>query len=195
MSFDEENFDEFVTFRQIRQNFPSSEIYAVRYCVIQETTSRMMELSEAPKGYNSVHGVKNSDEVSSDFKGDEYSIYSTSQQRIRYSNMCVCACACECACAHVCFIVYTYYDVYRIAGKFGGGKVWWIWRITRGLPNLNHPNFFTCYNNKLCNAAVGIRQTFFANHFWCSDSPNFFSPPNIPAIRYTYNMLLCILVS
>ena len=45
-----------------------------------------MELSEAPTGYHSVHGVKSSNEVSSDFKGDEYAIYSTSQQRIRYNN-------------------------------------------------------------------------------------------------------------
>ena len=53
-------------------------------CIIQESTSRMMELNEAPTGYHSVHGVKSSDEVSSDFKGDEYAIYSTSQQSIRY---------------------------------------------------------------------------------------------------------------
>jgi len=33
----------------------------------QETTSRMMELTEAPKGYNSVHGLKTSDELPSDF--------------------------------------------------------------------------------------------------------------------------------
>ena len=44
-----------------------------------------MELSEAPTGYNSVHGVKSSDQ---DFKGDEYAIYSTSQQRIRYAGQC-----------------------------------------------------------------------------------------------------------
>jgi len=43
----------------------------------------MMELTEAPKGYNSVHGLKSSNELSSEFKGDEYAIYSTSQQRIR----------------------------------------------------------------------------------------------------------------
>jgi len=54
----------------------------------QETTSMLMELTEAPKGYNSVHGLKTSDELSSEFKGDEYAIYSTSQQRIRCeSNM------------------------------------------------------------------------------------------------------------
>ena len=47
----------------------------------------MMELSEAPTGYHSVHGVKSSDEVSSDFKGDEYVVYSTSQQRIRYDDL------------------------------------------------------------------------------------------------------------
>ena len=46
-----------------------------------------MELSEAPTGYHSVHGVKSNNEVSSDFKGDEYAIYSTSQQRIRYSSL------------------------------------------------------------------------------------------------------------
>ena len=33
--------------------------------------------------------------------------------------------------------------VYCIAGKFGRGKVWRIWQITRHLPNLNHPNLFT----------------------------------------------------
>ena len=49
----------------------------------------MMELSEAPTDYNSVHGVKSNDEVSSDFKGDEYAIYSTNQQRIRYSDLTV----------------------------------------------------------------------------------------------------------
>ena len=53
------------------------------YVHTQESTSKIMELSEAPKGYNSVHGVKSSDRVSSDFTGDEYTIYSTSQQRIR----------------------------------------------------------------------------------------------------------------
>jgi len=37
----------------------------------------MMELIEAPKGYNSVHGLKTSNELSSEFKGDEYAIYST----------------------------------------------------------------------------------------------------------------------
>ena len=56
---------------------------------IQETTSKMMELSEAPTGYHSVHGVKSSAKVSSDFKGDEYTIYSTSQQRIRYNGQCM----------------------------------------------------------------------------------------------------------
>ena len=50
----------------------------------QETTSRMMELTEVPKGYNDVHGLKTSDELPSEFKGDEYAIFSTSQQRIRY---------------------------------------------------------------------------------------------------------------
>ena len=50
---------------------------------LQETTSRMMELTEAPKAYNSVHGLKTSNELPSEFKGDEYAIYSTSQQRIR----------------------------------------------------------------------------------------------------------------
>ena len=43
----------------------------------------MMELTEAPEGYNSVHGLKTSNELPSEFKGDEYAIYSTSQQRIR----------------------------------------------------------------------------------------------------------------
>ena len=52
----------------------------------------MMELSEAPKGCNSVHGVKSSDEVSSDFTGDEYAIYSTNQQRIRYTMCCTQSC-------------------------------------------------------------------------------------------------------
>ena len=60
-------------------------IFIISY-LIQETTSRMMELSEAPTGYNSVHGVKNSDQ---DFKGNEYAIYSTSQQRIRYAGQCI----------------------------------------------------------------------------------------------------------
>ena len=29
---------------------------------------------------------------------------------------------------------------YRIAGKFGGEKVWRIWRIADDSPNQNHPN-------------------------------------------------------
>ena len=48
-----------------------------------------MELSEAPTGYHSVHGIKSSAKVSSDFKGDEYVVYSTSQQRIRYNGQCM----------------------------------------------------------------------------------------------------------
>ena len=54
--------------------------------------------------------------------------------------------------------------IYCIVGKFGGGKVWRIWRITRGSPNLNHLNFSLIspfHNNKLHNAVVGIHQTFF----------------------------------
>ncbi|XP_065907778.1 protein mono-ADP-ribosyltransferase PARP4-like isoform X3 [Dysidea avara] len=51
---------------------------------VLETTSRMMGVTEAPKGYSSVHGLKTSDELPSEFMGDEYAIYSTSQQRIRY---------------------------------------------------------------------------------------------------------------
>ena len=43
----------------------------------------MMGVTEAPKGYSSVHGLKTSDELPSEFMGDEYAIYSTSQQRIR----------------------------------------------------------------------------------------------------------------
>ena len=31
--------------------------------------------------------------------------------------------------------------IYRIAGMFGGGKVWQIWRVIRDSPNFNQPNF------------------------------------------------------
>ena len=32
-------------------------------------------------------------------------------------------------------ILYIHMYKYRIAGKFGGGKVWRIWQIVRDLPN------------------------------------------------------------
>jgi len=40
-------------------------------------------LTKAPEGYNSTHGVKRSDTVQSQFKDDEYCIYSVNQQKLR----------------------------------------------------------------------------------------------------------------
>ncbi|XP_070569266.1 protein mono-ADP-ribosyltransferase PARP4-like [Ptychodera flava] len=37
-----------------------------------------------PNGYNSVHGVKGTDQQPSDFKDDEYVVYNTNQQMMRY---------------------------------------------------------------------------------------------------------------
>ena len=54
------------------------------------------------------------------------------------------SCTCMAAWMHVAIKLASYMYLllkYRIAGKFGGGKVWRIWRITRRSPNLNHPNF------------------------------------------------------
>lgn len=42
------------------------------------------ELSVAPAEYDSVHGVRATNDVKSDFKDDEYAIYDTNQQRLRY---------------------------------------------------------------------------------------------------------------
>ena len=71
--------------------------------------------------------------------------------------------------------------VYCVAGKFGRGKAWQIWRITRRSPNLTIQTFsfvspFHNNNNKPCNTAVGIRQTF------DEAIRQTLSPPNIPAI-------------
>ena len=45
--------------------------------------------------------------------------------------------------------------IHRIAGKFSGGKVWWIWRIVRDLPN-----YLSTYIDNLL-ADLWICQTFF----------------------------------
>uniref|UniRef100_A0ABM0MFB2 Poly [ADP-ribose] polymerase n=1 Tax=Saccoglossus kowalevskii TaxID=10224 RepID=A0ABM0MFB2_SACKO len=41
-------------------------------------------LTAAPDGFDSVHGVRGTKQQSSDFKDDEYVVYNTNQQRIRY---------------------------------------------------------------------------------------------------------------
>ncbi|XP_078585828.1 protein mono-ADP-ribosyltransferase PARP4-like [Branchiostoma floridae x Branchiostoma japonicum] len=41
-------------------------------------------LTQPPQGYNSVHGVKGTDEITSEFKDDEYVIYNVQQQKMRY---------------------------------------------------------------------------------------------------------------
>ncbi|XP_078664712.1 uncharacterized protein LOC144907477 isoform X2 [Branchiostoma floridae x Branchiostoma belcheri] len=48
--------------------------------VYQQNTS----LTQPPQGYNSVHGVKNTDDIPSEFKDDEYVIYNVQQQKMRY---------------------------------------------------------------------------------------------------------------
>ncbi|XP_072018547.1 protein mono-ADP-ribosyltransferase PARP4-like [Amphiura filiformis] len=50
----------------------------------QDVNKYHKELSEAPQGYHSVHGVKGTELYASDFKDDEFAIYDTTQQRIRY---------------------------------------------------------------------------------------------------------------
>ncbi|XP_041352469.1 protein mono-ADP-ribosyltransferase PARP4-like isoform X2 [Gigantopelta aegis] len=42
------------------------------------------ELKEPPEGYNSVHGVRKKHSIDSQFKDDEYVVYSLNQQRIKY---------------------------------------------------------------------------------------------------------------
>ncbi|XP_038059035.1 uncharacterized protein LOC119730290 isoform X2 [Patiria miniata] len=49
-----------------------------------QTTSYKKDFTEAPEGFHSVHGVKNNGTNHSDFKDDEFAVYSTAQQRIRY---------------------------------------------------------------------------------------------------------------
>ncbi|CAH1248284.1 PARP4 [Branchiostoma lanceolatum] len=41
-------------------------------------------LTQPPQGFNSVHGVKGTDEMPSEFKDDEYVIYNVQQQKMRY---------------------------------------------------------------------------------------------------------------
>ncbi|XP_035659528.1 protein mono-ADP-ribosyltransferase PARP4-like [Branchiostoma floridae] len=41
-------------------------------------------LTQPPQGYNSVHGVKGTEEITSEFKDDEYVIYNVEQQKMRY---------------------------------------------------------------------------------------------------------------
>ena len=40
-------------------------------------------LSKPPEGFNSTHGVRNTDEGISQFKDDEFVVYDTAQQRIK----------------------------------------------------------------------------------------------------------------
>ncbi|XP_071961516.1 protein mono-ADP-ribosyltransferase PARP4-like [Antedon mediterranea] len=46
--------------------------------------SKDYKLSSAPRGYDSVHGVKTAVGIKSDFMDDELVVYNTNQQRIRY---------------------------------------------------------------------------------------------------------------
>ncbi|KAG7467261.1 hypothetical protein MATL_G00151440 [Megalops atlanticus] len=50
----------------------------------KELQKRDPSLSCAPKGYHSVHGVRQSPTVPSDFKDDEYVVYSTDQVQVKY---------------------------------------------------------------------------------------------------------------
>ncbi|XP_072018403.1 protein mono-ADP-ribosyltransferase PARP4-like [Amphiura filiformis] len=50
----------------------------------QDVNKYHKELSEAPQGYHSVHGVKGTELYPSDFKDDEFAVYDITQQRIRY---------------------------------------------------------------------------------------------------------------
>ncbi|XP_046764290.1 protein mono-ADP-ribosyltransferase PARP4 isoform X2 [Gallus gallus] len=45
---------------------------------------RDFSLNAAPSGYNSVHGVRKTADVSSDFEDDEFVVYKTTQVKIRY---------------------------------------------------------------------------------------------------------------
>lgn len=49
-----------------------------------DKTQKDLTLTCAPEGYQSVHGVKATDEQPSDFKNDEFVVYRTEQQRIKY---------------------------------------------------------------------------------------------------------------
>ncbi|KAL3871218.1 hypothetical protein ACJMK2_039226 [Sinanodonta woodiana] len=48
------------------------------------TTKHNKSLTEPPEGYQSVHGIKATENCPSDFKVDEYVVYNTNQQRIKY---------------------------------------------------------------------------------------------------------------
>ncbi|XP_022100686.1 poly [ADP-ribose] polymerase 4-like isoform X2 [Acanthaster planci] len=52
--------------------------------ICYETTSYHKDFTEPPDGFHSVHGVRNDGSNRSDFKDDEYAVYSTEQQRLRY---------------------------------------------------------------------------------------------------------------
>uniref|UniRef100_A0A8B9ZFW7 Poly [ADP-ribose] polymerase n=1 Tax=Anas platyrhynchos TaxID=8839 RepID=A0A8B9ZFW7_ANAPL len=45
---------------------------------------RDFSLNDAPSGYNSVHGVRKTADISSDFEDDEFVVYKTAQVKIRY---------------------------------------------------------------------------------------------------------------
>lgn len=51
---------------------------------VYQTRERDYTLTEAPAGYDSVHGVKGTDEEKSQFAEDEYVIYRTEQQRMTH---------------------------------------------------------------------------------------------------------------
>ncbi|KAJ7391391.1 Protein mono-ADP-ribosyltransferase parp4 [Desmophyllum pertusum] len=51
---------------------------------IKEFRTFSMELTSPPRGYNSCHGLMSTEDEPSEFKDDEYAIYSGNQQKIRY---------------------------------------------------------------------------------------------------------------
>ena len=47
----------------------------------------VQSLVKPPDGYDSAHGVRNQEGTTSKFKDDEFVIYNTAQQRIRFENI------------------------------------------------------------------------------------------------------------
>ncbi|XP_065826671.1 protein mono-ADP-ribosyltransferase PARP4-like isoform X4 [Oscarella lobularis] len=51
---------------------------------VYDTDSKCLDMTSPPDRFNSVHAIQNTDETPSQFQNDEYAIYSTNQQRLRY---------------------------------------------------------------------------------------------------------------
>ena len=58
-----------------------SDVALGRIC---DVTKCDVSLKSPPRGYDSVHGVRNSNLVNSEFEDDEFAIYDTAQQRLKY---------------------------------------------------------------------------------------------------------------